>query len=101
MNTENDPYQWPAIGEAPSVPLQSSMGDRDGEEGSTHQRALRVDSGVAQCRHCGARIVRENFALGAQWMHQIQEASGMDRQHWFCHKTVAGPPNTEKDATDD
>lgn len=46
---------------------------------------------VSTCRHCGGRIVRVEFAMGAKWMHQHSGAAFQDDMHWFCHKTVAGP----------
>ena len=55
-----------------------------------------MTAGVSTCRHCGERIVLNNYALGTQWTHQHAGAAFQDGQHWHCHRAVAEP--IEEDA---
>ena len=52
---------------------------------------------VAECRHCGKRIVLVRWSDGPAWTHQPAGASFQDGQHTYCHITPAAP----KEAHDD
>jgi len=44
-----------------------------------------------RCRHCGERIVRQDFLGRESYTHQKASASFMDGQHRYCHLSVAWP----------
>lgn len=46
---------------------------------------------MVKCKNCGQRIIKINYALGEQWMHQPVGASGIDGVHQYCQLTVAEP----------
>lgn len=48
---------------------------------------------VSTCRHCEARIIRVNYAMGEKWVHQQAGASYLDGTYEFCRVTTAGPGN--------
>lgn len=53
---------------------------------------------VSTCRHCGARIVLVNWALGPSWTHQPEGSAFQDDQHTHCRRTFAEPIDSPADA---
>jgi len=58
---------------------------------------MTTDTGVSICKHCGARIVLVNFALGPEWMHQPAGSAFQDDMNQFCVQTKAEPPSCADD----
>lgn len=48
------------------------------------------------CKNCQVRIVKVNFALGGQWMHQPEGALLPYEMYEFCKMTVAEPNRLKK-----
>lgn len=44
-----------------------------------------------KCKNCGKRIIKVNYAMGPEWTHQTEGASGMDGSHRECRTMIAEP----------
>ena len=47
--------------------------------------------GPTICAYCRQRIVRVNYSMGPEWVHQPEGAAFADGQYTFCRITVATP----------
>ena len=53
-----------------------------------------------KCRNCKKRIIKVNYALGEEWTHQTEGASGLDGVHRECRVMVAEPMSEQELAED-